>query len=1745
MTSHCQANSQSSPRRPATGILTRGLLLFSWACLAVLPGAALGSDLADEPMETKIQSPPANIMFLLDNSGSMDWETMTKEPDGQFHGAYYVYTASDNIFGTSSYPPLSGSKMIEWKSQWSGYNTLFYNPHSNYHPWSRWERMASTKSATGVAVGSGGTPPPHEADLRTPRSNPVDNTPTVDLHATYYSNLPVKRMTIVDNLDGAPAFTTSGFTNESSLTPEWKNSAVYTSLSGSTAVFKPNIPQTGKYQIYAWWNCYTGRDRNALITVDSDGNGAIEAGGSQRKDQHATADNVPEAGRCGEWLPLFNGTAFTFPAGQAGKVTITRDASSTAGTTTIADAIAFVGGTINVKNAHYYAVNDADGDDVADPGEAYLVNFGWTDSNGNGKVDPGEVLREYYLVEDNGAASNHEVVTAVTPVVYDPASPATDQVPDAIQPREFDDFGTPVGFVSDYADLQNFANWFSFYRRRELLAKGSVSLPLVDLDRVQVGYYTINTGVRQPVLPINVASSISVIVDNQDSTFTKSSNWSEGGRKPEWKNSSLQASSSGKWAQWKPNITYAGDYNISAWWSCSTSWDQKAKFTITHAGGSTVKYLNQRASKNDTVTTKPDCTDPSGSGCCGEWVPLGTYTLNAGTAGQVRVERHAGSTGSYTTADAVKFEGVESVVIDSTNILLDKLYSVDSNGSTPLRTGLHDIGRYFDMDDGNDGNLGDSPYYTEAEGGTCQQAYTIAMTDGYWNDSYTGVGNADNNQGAPYQDSYSNTLADVAMYYYNRDLANTLIDELPTNNYDKKKTQHMVTFSISIGLEGSIPLDDMNKDGIIDDPGYSTDPYFLDPDTPYPTWGNPTASSCSNCSLKIDDLWHASINGRGQFFVATDSDTLVQSLHTLFADISARNASGASVSVNGDELSTGLVLYQSTYNSGTWTGDVSAFPIDPSTGEVLKDDAHRLWSAQAKLQDTDWDSERNIITYTGTPGQGVPFRYASLAPAQQQVLSSDATMVDYLRGNENDSFRSRTKKLGDIVHSAPLLYGKAVKADTDGIDNDEDGKIDEAGERKGATIFAGGNDGMLHAFDAQSGRERFAYIPLHAFDYLDGLADKGFEHRFYVDGTPFATEMTFLVGDRTKDKIDNDLDGTVDEADENYGDNIDNDGDGDIDEPSEKMSLSLLVGGLKKGGKGIYALDITHVDDDSFPLSEATLSGGATSIVRWEYPPVPSSGLRYIFAGDQTMDGKDNDGDGYKDADLNEPNNGITENYSDGIDNDGDGVVDEEGERALYFDEPDMGYSFSDPFIARSYKSYNEALSYSDNPWVVIFGNGYDSVNGHAVLYVLDAWTGTLIRKIDTGVGANNGLSTAALVDVDNDRRVDYAYAGDLMGNLWKFDLTDRDPQNWGVAFGTDSANPAGKKRIDYADVSGTGVHDTPQPLVSIPGQPITSAPDVAFHCEKDGYMVVFGTGKFVGESDRTDLDQQTIVGIWDFDSKKNHNPANFLGVWSRGSNTLSNGTLAGVKLLEQTQIDWRQYNNNWLRTLSDNKANWYTQCDDTIDNDHDGLIDNEDPTERCIPVSPTAYAADGVDNNNNDVIDETGEAIGHAGWFVDLPFMVDATTDDVDNDNDGTTDEPGEQKLAGERVVKDVIIRNGKAIVISFIPAESRCSGGGKSIIHEMDVCDGSRTDTPSFDINEDGIIDENDLINIGTPEDPVMVPPTGILYDGMLHTPVIVTDPDEDKEREMKIFSSSSGTTEVVWERQEKTGLHYWREH
>ncbi|MDA8134313.1 MAG: PilC/PilY family type IV pilus protein [Desulfobacteraceae bacterium] len=1469
-----------------------GVLILLFGLIRNAQGACI-VDISDVPMETKAQSAPSNIMFVLDNSGSMDWEFMTTEGDGLYKGKYYLYPDSayingnDRVYGIGY--ELDSTKRREWQSQWSGYNKIFYNPNAHYAPW----------------------PNKTDASIDEPWSNPNNTTATsskFNMDGEYF-NIPKHAAVdfVVDNNNANNAAGNVFFLNTPAawnltsgngypyyLTDYYHTTATNDAVNDWVR-WTPTIPSAGKYKVAVWWTSNTSRDTTVYYKVNH--NGVTDTLGPYNMQNTA-----------GQWNDLGE---FYFLANNSQYIQLDPDIPGMS--TYSADAVRFYTETISIKNAHYFMINDLNGNGLKDAGEdIYLVNF--VDTNSDGHLDD----RAYYRFDDNDSDGYIDDSGELFFV-------SEGSVPNGVKAGKYDEDGNLVGYATDAEDLQNFANWFSFYRKRELTAKAAVAGAIDDLSWVYVGFYSINTGLRQPVLPIQVETD-SIIIDNKDSRYQETGSWGESGASNEYESSSRYTSNSGSYATWTPDIPATENYKVYVWYTYVSTRDTNAKYTVHHSSGDSIFRLNQKVNYS-------------------QWVELGEFNFTAGTSGYVRVTRDGSSTQSSTSADAVKFVSTSGagIEIDETNNLLSMLYAMDSSGNTPLRLALDNVGKYFDMDDGDTGGLGSSPYAAAADGGGCQQSFAVVMTDGYWNGSDPSVGNQDADtaspfDGSPYADAYSNTLADVAMKYYKNDIADSLDNIVPTNSCDPANHQHMVTYTVSFGVTGTLTPGNYHS-------------CLLDGSTP--AWPNPWAGD----RQKIDDLYHAAINGRGLFFSASDPQELVTALVDVTSNIASRMSSGASVSVNGDELNTGTVLYQASYVSGSWIGDVTAYPIDAVTGEIKKDETDILWHASDKLQLIDW-TDRNIVSYDPVADSGIAFDYASLNAAQKILLNSDANVVDYIKGKEIAGFRSRTKKLGDIVHSAPLLLGD--------------------------TIYSGGNDGMLHAFNALTGEERFAYVPSLILDNFHNDSDptrsfykSAYEHLFFVDLTPFARK------------------------------NVDVDGEAG-------GNITLLVGGLGKGGKGYYGLDITNADTKTYNSDLDDIK----AMVKWEYP---------VAADD------------------------------------------------------DMGYSYSMPIIVKSNATAVEDVT--KKKWVVIFGNGYGSTNDKSVLYILNA-DGTLLRKIDTEAAGCNGLSTPSVVDVNFDLIADYVYAGDLKGNLWKFDIRDADPTNWEVAFKDTDGNPA--------------------PLFSVPGKPITSKPDVMQHCnsgyenntlicaghkETKGYMVFFGTGKYLEEDDRTSTDSQYVFGIWDFGDDVDD--SEYLGAFTEGGTPQLSNLGQDVQLIEQTEIFGAYVLGDFLRVLSDNTPDWTVACDATVGQDPD-----PDPT--IYPPKTTA---------------------ANAGWYFKLP-------------------------IAGERIIKDVIVRDRKLIYLTFTPDTSPCSGGGNSIIHEVDACSGGRLISAQFDISKDRLIDSKDLIDIGLVDgsgNPILVAPSGIRKSGMLHSPVFVRFPDQPVE--MKIFSSSAGTTETVFETNEPKGMFYWR--
>lgn len=423
----------------------------------------------------------------------------------------------------------------------------------------------------------------------------------------------------------------------------------------------------------------------------------------------------------------------------------------------------------------------------------------------------------------------------------------------------------------------------------------------------------------------------------------------------------------------------------------------------------------------------------------------------------------------------------------------------------------------------------------------------------------------------------SNSLSDVAMYYYQTDLRtselgnctgasvggttyNVCENNVPGAGSDTASWQHMTTFTLGLGVDGTLKYCE-NYDS-----GGCPDFDALKQGTKI--WPDPMPDE--NLT-RVDDLWHAAVNGRGKYFSASTPQAMASGLQKALAGVSARTASAAAAATSNLEPVAGdNYAYVAMYTTVDWDGDIQAREINLSTGQVSE---NSIWSAQAQLDgrvsgtsDTRtihfasggtlkafnatnlsaYVAAKNFNPGTDNPN-GALSQWAEMTSAEQGQ-ATQTSIIAYIRGqtqhedqggNTYRLYRDRKHVLGDIVNAAPVYVKKPPFKYADSkyeiyAENNKD---------RQSVVYAGGNDGMLHAFNGDTGAEMWAFVPNAVIPNLYKLADKAYSvnHRFYVDGP-------IVVGDICSSPPCN----------------------------NANQWKTILVGGLGKGGKAYYALDVTN-----------------------------------------------------------------------------------------------------------------------------------------------------------------------------------------------------------------------------------------------------------------------------------------------------------------------------------------------------------------------------------------------------------------------------------------------------------------------------------------------------------------------------------------------------------------------------------------
>jgi type IV pilus assembly protein PilY1 len=191
----------------------------------------------------------------------------------------------------------------------------------------------------------------------------------------------------------------------------------------------------------------------------------------------------------------------------------------------------------------------------------------------------------------------------------------------------------------------------------------------------------------------------------------------------------------------------------------------------------------------------------------------------------------------------------------------------------------------------------------------------------------------------------------------------------------------------------------------------------------------------------------------------------------------------------------------------------------------------------------------------------------------------------------------------------------------------------------------------------------------------------------------------------------------------------------------------------------------------------------------------------------------------------------------------------------------DIGHIFSAPVVdTRTGARVEQVVKLNNNRWALILGNGPNSINERPALLLqyLDGTRGMVRLLADSTMGQGNGLSAPRPVDINSDGTTDVVYAGDLRGNLWKFDLSSTTASNWGVS-GWNLSSTC--RPTNATPMSCTPLHVA----IDADGnrQPITVAP-LWMANPLGGLQLLYGTGQLLTEADRSNTAQQTVYSVWD-----------------------------------------------------------------------------------------------------------------------------------------------------------------------------------------------------------------------------------------------------------------------------------------
>jgi type IV pilus assembly protein PilY1 len=1092
--------------------------------------------------------------------------------------------------------------------------------------------------------------------------------------------------------------------------------------------------------------------------------------------------------------------------------------------------------------------------------------------------------------------------------------------------------------------LQNFANWYSYYSNRMLMMKTGVGQAFSPItDSFRVGFMTMNNNVSPDIVDIAPFNSI-----QRTSWYSKLYNANPGNSTPLRevlaKVGNLYAHKYGSITTYTATITVGGSGSTSVDSITVNGEELLADASITSSTRSTVakniagqfidpsSYTAVASGSTITITgpssasgSSPQVSDDGG----GMSFSVTTFSPHTSVA----------NLNGITPADPVQYSCQQNFLILSTDGYWNGNAGyqvdgtpVDNQDGTVARpqydgaTGATTVTTPYTRDSFSSGGTSSSgcssgkhKLKTQPEIGSCSVT-TINGVAGSescnWNNNgsatYSGLcvntvslpspnPSTRIQSGTPVTTTStvggtSDTLADVAQYYANNtDLRTSVLnncdgalglvsdgkpDVCPNNVFktatDSNTAQHMTTFTLGLGASGRMVYSptyqsDSSGDyysvanGVTAHPAASPPVCAWQADGTTCNWPVPGSGQVEN----IDDLWHAAVDGGGNYFSATDPSSLSAGLSNALAAIAARKgASAAAATSTLNPIPGNNYAYLASYTTVKWQGNLEARTIDVNTGVI---NPSATWCAESIVSGT-------------CPAPGVIVGTTSGSSTTYNCVTSGSTPFACTAPGVFDIATSECRVPMTTACTGTMPGRVAANSDTRTIYT-----ADSAGTA--LTSFGSGTDPTANATYAAANSTNFDSAKLSGLTQWSSLTAT---QQAAAEG---ANLVSFLRGEYGYEDRAANLVGPVDNRLYRYreatmGDSLE----------SQPAFLAAPIFGYSDPGYSAFTTAYSSRPGSVFVGSNDGMlhvfatqaeGGNPTGTERWAY--VPSMVIPNMWK----LADKD-----YANRHTNYINGSpvisdiCTANCLDsatavwrtilvgGLNGGGRGyyaldVTDPTAPTLLWefttADDNNIGYSYGTPVITAK----------GDGTWVVLLTSGYNNTSpgdGQGYLYVLDAATGTVINRIGTGAGDTttpSGLTKiAAWNDTPSSNRATYVYGGDLLGNVWRFDIGS-------------AATPF--KLAALMDPSGN-----PQPVTTTPVLGVIPAIPTA-------RVIFIGTGQYLQTSDLSNTQVQSEYAIKDDNATATLvNP----GGSPRNSTTLVQQTLTA---------------GNGIRTASDNPVDWTT----------------------------------------------------------------------------------------------------------------------------------------------------------------------------------------------------------------------------